>query len=103
MSEPVYQLVIARGDVHTEGWYQLSKEEQDRIWAETQAADERVGAEYVLFCNSRWANEGTPVWGIVKYPSIEAVQQVAAQDLEWFRYTNFETILGTKMPETPEP
>jgi hypothetical protein len=101
VSGPVYKLVIARGNFYTDAWYQLSKEEQDRLRAESEAANKAVGAEVTLYCESFWANQAIPAWGIVKYPSVEALQQFSAQDLEWFRYTNWETILGTE-PETPD-
>jgi hypothetical protein len=55
MSTPIYLLVLGKGV--TEAWYQLSKEEQDALWAKVQAIDERAGGKWVILCNSRWANE----------------------------------------------
>ena len=101
MSEPVYKLAILKG--FQDAWYQLPTEEQERIDAAQQAANDEVGAEIVLICDSRWANEAVPWWGVFKYPSIEAVQQFTAKDLEWFRYAIAETTLGTRVPEVPEP
>ena len=97
MSTPVYLLVLAKG--FTEAWYQLSKAEQDHLWAKVQEVDSRVGATYRLFCNSRWANEETPNWGVIEYPSMEAYQKkvVELEALEWWRYFSAKTILGTEM------
>jgi hypothetical protein len=101
VSGTVYQLIIARGQFFTDAWHQLSKEEQDRIYAEQEAVFKSLGGEVTLYCESYWANTAAPAWGVAKYPSIEALQEFSAKDLEWFRYTNFETILGTE-PETSE-
>jgi hypothetical protein len=99
MSTPVYLLVLAKG--YTEAWYQLSKEEQDALWAKVEEVDKRAGATYHLFCNSRWADEEIMLWGVVEYPSMEAYQQKAKEleDLNWWRYGIAKTILGTKMEE----
>jgi hypothetical protein len=94
MSATVYKLVIFKG--YKEAWYQLSKEDQDRVWAEVEAADKQAGGEIVLFCDSRWADEAVAGWGVVRYSSIEGVQHFAAQDLEWWRYAVTETFLGTE-------
>ena len=67
------------------------------------ASENEAGGEFVLLCDTRWANEATAGFGVVKYPSVEAVQQNAVQNEEWLRYVEAETLLGTKMPETPEP
>jgi hypothetical protein len=101
MSEPIYKLFIFKR--FTDAWYQLPKEEQDRIFDSTQVAEKELGREFVLLCNSSWANEGTMGWGIAKYPNIEAVQQFAAQSEEWLRYIECETILGIPDPRVPEP
>ena len=94
MSETVYKLVIFRG--YKEAWYQLSKEEQDRVWAAVEEADKQAGGQIVMFCDSRWADEAVTGWGVVRYPNVEAVQQFASSDLEWWRYAITETFLGTE-------
>lgn len=97
MSKPVYLLVLAKG--YTEAWYQLSKEEQDALWAKVQEVDGRAGATFHIFCNSRWADEEVMLWGVIEYPSMEAYQQKAAEleAMDWWRYASTKTILGTKM------
>jgi len=97
MSTPVYLLVLGKG--YTEAWYQLSKVEQDSLWSKVQEVDTRAGATFQIACNSRWANEETPIWGVLKYPSMEAYQKKVEEleALEWWRYFSAKTILGTKM------
>jgi len=98
MSKPIYLLVIAKG--YTEAWYQLSKEEQDSLWSKVEEVDKRAGAKYLLFCDSRWADEEVFDWGVIEYPDMEAYQKKVEEleKLEWWRYFSAKTILGTKMP-----
>jgi hypothetical protein len=37
----------------TEAWYQLSKDEQDALWAKAEEIDRRAGAVWKIACNSR--------------------------------------------------
>jgi hypothetical protein len=99
MSTPVYLLVLAKG--YTEAWYQLSKEEQDALWAKVGEIDKRAGAQFHVFCNARWADEDLMAWGVIEYPSMEACVQKAKEleDMNWWRYISAKTILGTKMEE----
>ena len=55
MSTPVFLLVLGKG--FTEAWYQLSKQEQDDLWARVQDVDRRAGAVWRIACDSRWADE----------------------------------------------
>ncbi len=97
MPKPVYLLVLGKGV--TEAWYQLSKEEQESLWAKVQEADRRAGAKWVILCNSRWADEAIYDWGVLEYPDMEAYQQKVTEleALQWWRYFSAKTILGTKM------
>jgi hypothetical protein len=99
MSKPVYLLVLAKG--YTEAWYQLSKEEQDALWAKVNEIDKRAGAKFHVFCNSRWADEDLMAWGVIEYPSMEAIEQKVKdlEDMNWWHYVSAKTILGTKMEE----
>ena len=100
MSEPVYKMFHARW---TEAWYQLSQEQRDAIFAQMQATGEKVGAKQVLVCNSSWNSERWLFWGVEEYPSMEALQEYTNRlvELDWFRYCEAETLLGSKLPDTP--
>lgn len=95
MSQPVYLLVLAKG--HTEAWYQLSKEERDKLWLKVLDVDQRAGAKWHITCNSRWADEETYNWSVIEYPSMAAYQKKVEEldKLEWWRYFSAKTILGT--------
>ncbi len=102
MSEPIYLLVLGKG--HTEAWYQLSKEEQDDLWAKVEEIDRRAGAKWRIICDARWADEELLDWGVLEYPSLEKYRQKVAEveELGWWRYFSAKTILGTKMDWEPE-
>lgn len=99
MSKPVYLLVLGYG--WTEAWHQMSKPEQDALWAKVEAVDQRAGAKWVIVCNSRWADESVFDWGVIEYPDMDAYQQKVEEleKLNWWRYFSAKTILGTKMEE----
>ena len=99
MPKPIYLLVLGQG--HTEAWHQLSKEQQDELWAKVEEVDKRAGAKWLIACNSRWADESLFDWVVIEYPNIDAYQQkvVELEQLQWWRYFSAKTILGTKMGE----
>jgi hypothetical protein len=99
MSEPVYKLWQARP---TEAWYQLPKEEQDRLFKLVAEALEAVGGTTVVICSAGWSNEQWPFFGLEEFPDLEAVQrhQQMLVDFEWARYVESRTTLGT--PSSPQ-
>jgi hypothetical protein len=99
MPQPIFLLVLGKG--YTEAWYQLTKEEQDNLWAKVQDIDARAGATWRILCDSRWADEEIFDWGVIEYPDIEAYQKKVAEleELQWWRYFSAKTILGTRMEQ----
>ena len=98
MSTPIYLLVLGRG--FTEAWYQLSKDEQDDLWAKVQDVEQRAGSRWLILCDSRWADEELFDWGVLEYPDMDAYRRKVAEleELTWWRYwSSSKTILGTKM------
>jgi hypothetical protein len=97
-ANPIYQLWIAKADTAGQANYErLSKEEKDVLWAKWQASLDRTGSITVLYCNSFWANEEMPGFGISAYPSIEARQKHASdlEKLNWPLYFTVFSVLGT--------
>jgi hypothetical protein len=84
-----------------EAWYQLSKEEQDALFAKIQDAMKSVGGKSMLVCNSSWNSEQWLFWGVEEFPSLEAVQEYSRclEELNWFRYVYSEVLLGSKAEE----
>jgi hypothetical protein len=98
MSKPVYRMFLVNP---TEAWYQLSEAEQDDLLTKVNQALEAVGGKSVIACNSSWATEQLTFWGVEEFPNIEAVQRLSQlhDELEWARYSNSTTFLGTPMPQ----
>lgn len=94
---PIYQLWIAKADPVTRANRDhLSKEETDALWAKWQESVNRTGACTMLGCESNWANEELPSFGIMAFPSIKARQE-HVKDLEkliWPLYITAFTVLG---------
>ena len=96
MSKPVYLLVIVKGP--TEAWFQLSKEEQDKLWAQVMEVEKRASMKEVLTCKSRWSNEEFQWWSVMEYPDMDAYLKKSEEleKLNWWRYVSNTSILGTK-------
>jgi hypothetical protein len=99
MAGPVYKWWRAGAK---EAWYQLSKEEQDAMFAKVDEARKSVGAKVLIYCSSGWDSEKWSYWGVEEFPSIEAVQEFARciEDLNWLRYIESDIMLGTALPTT---
>ena len=96
MAESIYKLFMAN---MLEPWYQLSKEEQDSLITKLDEALEKVGAKRPILCNSAWSSDQWSFAGIEEFPNIEAVQKymAALKELNWFRYCEGMSVLGTKL------
>ena len=101
MATPIYKFFKARP---TEAFYALSQEDQQKLFAKIGDMLDTVGGKVVIACNSGWSNEEWPYFGVEEYPDIEAVQRLYAlqQEVEWYRYIESETLLGTKLEEPQE-
>ena len=98
MAKKVYQLFMAK---NTEAWYQLSQEEQDRLSAKMSESLKELGVKIVVLCDSSWSSEQWPMFGVLEFPDIEAVQKHRADmnNLDWSRYFDSVTMLGSEWPE----
>ena len=99
MAQPVYKMWRAGAK---EAWYQLSKEQQDALFAKLDDAMKSVGGKSMVYCNSSWHSEQWQYWGVEEFPSIEAVQEYNRflMELDWFRYIDSDILLGTKVQES---
>ena len=98
MNVPVFVFFRMR---QTEAWYQLSKAEQDTLSANVENTMIRFGGKMTLLCHSSWSDERWEAFGVVEFPDVESVRQhnIALHELNWFRYIDSETMLGTPFPE----
>ena len=98
MAKTIYKMFQTKA---TEAWYQLSKEERDALMSKVSESLKSVGAKGVLTCASLWSSEQYVIFGVEEYPDIEAVQKHTQNlwDLNWFRYIESTSTLGTKLGE----
>lgn len=98
MTGPIYKMFRVGGK---EAWYQLSKEQQDAMFAKVDEARKSVGGKVALMCDSSWNSEQWLFWGVEEFPSLEALQEFTRclMELNWFRYTDSDVLLGTAMPQ----
>ena len=96
MAQKIYKLFLIKG--FTEAWYQLSKEEQTAVMTKVNAALEKVGGQRLALCDSQWAAEQWPAFGVEVFPDIEAEQKhiQLLNELNWSRYLEAMTVLGTE-------
>jgi hypothetical protein len=99
MTQAVYKLFLVKP---TEAWFQLSREEQGKLFAQVDEARAKAGGKVILACESGWASEQWPFWGVEQFPDAEAVQKFAEllNAFNWLRYMASMTVLGTEMPSS---
>lgn len=95
MSKPIYKSFMGR---MTEAWYALSAEQQQALMASLAAEEKRLGVKSVVACDSSWSSDHILFFGIEEFPDLDAVQayHAALLKLNWFRYIDGTTALGTK-------
>jgi hypothetical protein len=99
MTEPIYELFLMKP---TEAWYQLTKEEQDKLFAVERESSQKAGSENIMFADSTWSNQKWMFFGVKKYSNIEALQDhiKRLEESQWFRYVESKVILGTEWSGT---
>jgi hypothetical protein len=97
MATPLYKLWLARR--FTEAWYQLSPDTQQSHFAQNETCAAELGVRRLLVCDSTWNSEQFIGWGIEAYPDLSTLQQyyTRLRELNWLRYLETETILGTPL------
>jgi hypothetical protein len=103
MTQPIYKLWQGRW---TEAWHALPEGEQQRLLGQAMKALETVGAKELVLCDAAWSNERWPFFGLEEFPDLDAVERHAQllQDLNWGRYIESRTTIGTQsvLPEPPQ-
>jgi hypothetical protein len=68
-------------------------------------AFEKAGAKRPIICDSSWSSDQWSFAGVEEFPNIEAVQNymAALNELNWFRYVEATSILGTKFESKLPP
>jgi chlorite dismutase len=102
MGKKIYAVALGR---MKEAWYQLSEEERQEGMAKIGKWREQDGVRTVISCDSTWATHQWEWFSVTEFPDIEAVQRHAAHcaEVDWLRYMDVTTTLGTKTSEDEEP
>lgn len=100
MSQPIYKVYMLKWK---DAWYQLSPAERENLITQVDESFDAVGGKNLLFCNSTWSSEAWMGFGVEEYPNLEAVQKHADDllRLNWFRYADSQSTLGTQAPQSP--
>ena len=82
--------------------YELSKEKRYTAGKMHDESLATVGGKTILKLDTRWSNEKWQTAGVVKYPSLPALQAHTKklEALAWFRYLETETLLGNALLDT---
>ena len=81
--------------------YDLSEEKVQQMQKVRDESLARVGAKKVLQLDTRWSNEKWQFAGVMKYPSLGALQTFtkSLKDVGWFRAVETETLPGIEQKE----
>lgn len=95
MAQPIYSVFLMKP---TEAWYQLSAEEQQKLMDGITQSLNKVGAESIVMCDASWSTEPWQFFGLIRFPSIEAVQKHRedTNQMNWSRYVEAMSFLGTE-------
>jgi hypothetical protein len=101
MAERIVKLCLIRG--FTEAYYQLSEEEQKKLWDKIGEGLNKVGSKMIgPYYNCRWSNDKYASFFLLEYPDTDAAiaETANADEAGLFRYIVSETILGIPQEET---
>jgi hypothetical protein len=111
MNGPIYQIFVGNNNISSNlAWKALSEDEKKALQDQERASEEAVGAKVIVFCESAWANEAHPWWGMLQFPDLQArIEHTRTlQRIGWLDITDAFSLLGTAVsgPETlniPDP
>lgn len=94
MSRLIRKLYVVSN--YREAYYQLPPTERGRIWQTVAQNETSAGATVLISCDSQWCDESVVSWGIIEYPSLQAVQKATAlhELADVYRYVDVQTFLG---------
>lgn len=98
MATPIYKLFMLAAKP---AWFDLSKDEQEKLLAKVEALLNQVGGKRIIVCNSGWSCEKWAHFGLEEFPDVEAVQKYSQLMAELnfpFQFLESFSILGTKTP-----
>jgi len=105
MSKPIFELFVIKNNVaNAMAQKSLSDADKKALFDKEAASRTAVNATFIAFCDSAWADEETPNWGLVRYPDLAAriKHTQSLRDIGWLDYYHAFSLLGTSDTE-PTP
>src|SRR3990172_12442605 len=105
INAPIYQIFYMKNiAASNQAWKALSEAERNALIEQERASRQEVKAKEVVFCNSAWADEEHPSWGVLSYPDLTArIQHTRTlRKIGWLDLVEAFTLLCTSYiyPET---
>lgn len=98
MNTPIYQVFYIKNSVaSSQAWKSLSKADRDALAEQESASRAEVKAKEVVICDSAWADEEHPAWGVLSFPDLAArIQHTnTLRKIGWLDLVEAFTLLGT--------
>ena len=105
MSKPIYQVFVMNNNIASNlAWKAMSEAERKALSDQDQASRDAVGAKIILGCNSAWADESHPFWGVIRFPDLQArIEHTRTiQKIGWLDIVDAFTLLGTSDSDPAE-
>jgi hypothetical protein len=102
MNKPIYQLFVGNNNIASNlAWKALSETERKALMDQDQASQKTAGVKMIVGCDSAWADEMHPWWGVLRFPDLQARidHTHRMQKAGWLEITDAFTLLGTTETE----
>jgi hypothetical protein len=102
MSTPIYQIfVMSANTAGRRAFNALPESRRAELMEKETASRAAVGAVNLLACDSAWAGEDHPYWGVFRFPDIQAriAHTRTLWEIGWLDYVEGFTLLGTSPTE----
>jgi hypothetical protein len=102
MDTPIYQtFYIKNSAAANQAWKALSETERSALIEQEQASRAEVKVKEIVVCNSAWADEAHPAWGVLRFPDLAARMQHTRtlHKIGWLDIVEAFTLLGTSESE----
>ena len=98
MDTPIYQIFYIKNSVAaSQAWKALSETERSALLEQERTSRAEVKAKEIVICNSAWADEEHPAWGVLSFPDLAArIQHTRTlRKIGWLDIVEAFTLLGT--------
>ena len=98
MDTPIYQIFYIKNSVAaSQAWKALSEMERTALLEQERASRDEVKANQIVICNSAWADEEHPAWGVLSFPDLNArIEHTRTlRKIGWLDLVEAFTLLGT--------